>query len=151
MAIPLKPAPDVLELMRVIWALDHALQSRSKAMASALGVTGPQRFVLRVVEDAPGISSGQLAEYLHLHPSTLTGVLQRLDQRKLLRRKKDPRDARRMQLELTPAGRKVLKNKRTSVEAVVRLAIGREKKDQVATALEVLKRITSALETAPAL
>lgn len=150
MAIPLKSAPDVLELLRVIWALDHALQSRSKAMATAFGVTGPQRFVLRVVEDAPGISSGELAEYLHLHPSTLTGVLQRLDQRKLLRRKKDPKDARRMLLELTPAGRQVLKNKRTSVEAVVRRAIGREKREHVGTALEVLKRITSELETAPA-
>lgn len=149
MAIPLKSAPNVLELMRVIWALDHALQSRSKAMASTLGVTGPQRFVLRVVEDAPGISSGELAEYLHLHPSTLTGVLQRLDRRKLLRRKKDPADARRVLLELTPAGRRVLKSKGASVEAVVRLAIAREKKEQIGTALEVLKRITSALESAP--
>src|SRR6185503_3710439 len=101
MDIPLKRGTDVLELMRVIWALDHALQSRSKAMARTLGVTGPQRFVLRVVERHPGISSGALAEYLHLHPSTLTGVLQRLDDRGLLERRRDPEDARRVLLELT--------------------------------------------------
>lgn len=149
MAIPLKPSTDVLELMRVIWALDHALQSRSKAMARALGVTGPQRFVLRVVERSPGISSGELAEYLHLHPSTLTGVLQRLERRGLLGRTKDPRDARRVLLQLTAAGKRVLSRRRSSVEAVVRLAIGRESRAQVAAAAEVLRRITSALESAP--
>jgi DNA-binding MarR family transcriptional regulator len=147
MSIPLKPATDVLELMRTIWALDHALQSRSKAMARSLGVTGPQRFVLRVLERSPGLSSGELAEYLHLHPSTLTGVLQRLETRRLLERKKDPLDGRRVLLWITAAGKKVLQKRRTSVEAVVRLAIGKEKKDVLAQAAEVLKRITSALET----
>jgi DNA-binding MarR family transcriptional regulator len=149
MRIPLKPATDVLELMRVIWALDHALGSRSKAMARTLGVTGPQRFVLRVVERSPGISSGRLAEYLHLHPSTLTGVLQRLEGRALLRRTKDPTDARRALLQLTPAGKRVLAKRRSSVEAVVQLAIGREQRAALAQATEVLKRITSALERAP--
>jgi DNA-binding MarR family transcriptional regulator len=149
MSIPLKPATDVLELMRVIWALDHALQSRSKAMARSLGVTGPQRFVLRVVERSPGTTSGELAEYLHLHPSTLTGVLQRLEQRKLLTRERDPRDARRVRLALTPRGKEVLNRRRASVEAVVRQAIGREERAAVSTAVEVLRRLTSALEDTP--
>ncbi len=148
MPIPLKSPPAVLELMRVIWALDHALQSRSKAMANALGITGPQRFVLRVLELAPGISSGELAEYLHLHPSTLTGVLQRLERRKLLSRRRDPNDARRVLLELTSAGRRVLKKRIASVEAVVRTAISRERGEEIDTAVEVLQRLTSALETA---
>ena len=146
MSIPLKPDTDVLELMRVIWALDHALHSRSKAMASTLGVTGPQRFVLRVVQRAPGISSGALAEYLHLHPSTLTGVLQRLTTRGLLSRKRDPKDARRALLALTPKGKKVLERRGASVEAVVRTALGRQRRGDVDTAAEVLRRITSALE-----
>jgi DNA-binding MarR family transcriptional regulator len=149
MPIPLKPATDVLELMRVIWALDHALQSRSKAMARALGVTGPQRFVLRMVERAPGSSSGELAEYLHLHPSTLTGVLQRLEGRGLLKREKDPKDARRIRLALTARGKQVLQKRRSSVEAVVSLAISREERGALLAAAEVLRRITSALEDAP--
>ena len=150
MAIPLKSTPNVLELMRVIWALDHALQSRSKAMANAIGITGPQRFVLRVVELNPGIASGALADYLHLHPSTLTGVLQRLERRRLLSRRRDPSDARRVLLELTAGGRRVLKQRTASVEAVVRDAIARERGQALAAASEVLKRITSALENAPA-
>lgn len=132
--------------MRVIWALDHALQSRSKAMARSLGVTGPQRFVLRVVERNPGITPGALADYLHLHPSTLTGVLDRLVKRGLLTRARDPRDARRGLLGLTDSGKKTLAKKAVSVEGVVRGALAREKPELVDVATEVLKRITSALE-----
>ena len=70
-----------LEFMRSLWALDHALQSRSKAMAAALGVTGPQRMVVRLVGRFPDIAAGSLAELLMVHPSTLTGIVQRLESR----------------------------------------------------------------------
>ena len=75
----------VLDFMRLIWALVHALQSASKRMATKVGMTGPQRLVIRIVGQRPGLSAGELAEILHVHPSTLTGVLQRLGQRGLIR------------------------------------------------------------------
>ena len=65
--------------MRLLWAVDHGLQRRSKRMAATLGVTGPQRLVIRIVGRFPGISAGRLASILHLHPSTLTGILRRLE------------------------------------------------------------------------
>src|SRR5664279_719632 len=39
----------VLDFMRLIWALDHGLQSLSKRMQATLGLTGPQRVALRVL------------------------------------------------------------------------------------------------------
>ena len=62
--------PEVLQFMRLLWAIVHALQMRSKEMSKVFGVTGPQRLVLRVVGLFPGVSPGALAEILHLHPST---------------------------------------------------------------------------------
>ena len=98
---------SVLEFMRLIWALDHGLQSLSKRMHASFGLTGPQRVTLRVLGRRPGISAGTLAEILRLHPSTLTGILHRLERRELVRRSHDPRDRRRTRLELTPRGRKL--------------------------------------------
>lgn len=97
---------EVLEFLRVIWQLDHALQRTSKWMEATLGVTGPQRLVLRIVSQYPGMLAGELAEVLHLHPSTLTGVLRRLEDQGLLRRRADPNDARKSRLSLTAKGRK---------------------------------------------
>jgi DNA-binding MarR family transcriptional regulator len=98
------PLTDTLEFMQRLWALSHALERRSKQMAGAIGVTGPQRLVLRVVGLHPGMSAGDLAAILHVHPITLTRVLQRLATQKLLIRAADRAVRRRVVLRLTPRG-----------------------------------------------
>jgi DNA-binding MarR family transcriptional regulator len=141
--------PFQLKLLQVLWALDHALNARSKKMGATLGVTGPQRTVLRLVALTPGISSGELAELLHLHPSTLTGVLERLVRRGLLERKRDPFDARRALLRVTAGGQRLLQHRKGTIEELVRIALQKESKASVRTAMEVLQRITSALDDGP--
>ncbi len=138
----------VLEFMQLLWAVDHGLQSRSKRMEATLGVTGPQRMVIRVVGGSPGIGAGELARVLHLHPSTLTGVLRRLEERGLIRREVSPADARRAVLHLTATGRKVDATRSGTVEEVVRRALGRVPRARVAAAAEVLRAL--AAELAPA-
>src|SRR5437899_7072059 len=101
------PLGAVLDFMRLLWAVDHSLQSASKRMESTFGVTGPQRLVVRIVGRFPGIAAGRVAEILHVHPSTLTGILKRLEARGVLQRRADPRDGRRALFSLTPRGRKL--------------------------------------------
>jgi MarR family transcriptional regulator, organic hydroperoxide resistance regulator len=115
----------VLAFMRTLWALDHALQSASKRMESRSGVTGPQRLVIRIVGRHPGISAGEVSEILHLHPSTLTGVLKRLGARGLVERRADPLDARRALLFLTARGRSVDAQRAGTVENAVRHVLHR--------------------------
>lgn len=93
--------------MRTLWALDHALATRHRQIALRYGVTGSQRLVVRIVGQKPGVSAGQVARVLHVHPSTLTPTLQSLVQQGLLRRAPDPRDRRRSVLWLTRRGQRV--------------------------------------------
>ena len=44
---------ETVEFLRLVWAVDHALQTTSKRMARSLGVTGPQRLVVRIVGRVP--------------------------------------------------------------------------------------------------
>lgn len=115
--------PDVLRFMQLLWAVAHGLERASKRMRGEMGVTGPQRLVLRVVGLFPGLSAGELAAILHLHPSTLTGVLRRLVEQGLLRRRADARDRRRAVLRLTPRGARVNAASRGTVESAVAGAI----------------------------
>jgi DNA-binding MarR family transcriptional regulator len=110
----------VLEFMRALWALDHAFQSASKRMEARLGVTAPQRIVVRIVGRFPRISAGEVADILHVHPSTLTGVLKRLEARGVIVRTADPRDGRRALLALTARGRELDQLRSGTVEAAVR-------------------------------
>jgi DNA-binding MarR family transcriptional regulator len=137
-----EPLGDVIEFMRLLWGLDHGLQSTSKRMGRELGITGPQRLVIRLVGRYPGISAGRLAEILHLHPSTLTGVLARLIDRGALVRDADPNDARRALFKLTAAGKKLDQSKAGTVESRVRRVLGRLPDSKVAAAREVLSALS---------
>ena len=139
------PLGDVLEFLRVVWQLDHALQRVSKQMGASIGVTGPQRLVLRIVGRFPGIPAGQLASILHLHPSTLTGVLKRLEDQALLQRRADAQDARRALLELTEQGRRLDVEASGTVEAQVARVLARTPGHKVRAARELLGQIATAL------
>ena len=128
------PLEDRLTFMRALWRVAHALQKTSKRMSLELGVTGPQRLVLRVVGLSPGVSAGDLARVLHVHPSTLTGVLQRLTGQHLLQRVTDEADRRRSILRLTPAGARVNARRGGTVEHAVSRALARlNRRDRAAT------------------
>jgi DNA-binding MarR family transcriptional regulator len=139
----------VLDFMRALWALDHALQSASKRMETRLGVTAPQRLVVRIVGRFPGISAGEVAEILHVHPSTLTGVLKRLEARGIVSRRADPRDARRALLALTARGRELDRLRSGTVEAVVRRVLQRLPPGSARSARALAEALTSALDTPP--
>jgi len=137
---------DVLEFMRVLWQLDHALSRTSKRMTATLGVTGPQRLVIRIVGRFPGLPAGQLARLLHLHPSTLTGIMKRLEKQGLVRRRVDPGDARRSLFGLTAKGRAFDIEVEGSVEECIARALRTTPSHKLAAARELLEDIASRLE-----
>jgi MarR family transcriptional regulator, organic hydroperoxide resistance regulator len=136
---------EVLDFMRLIWALDHSLQKASKRMNATIGVTGPQRLVIRILARFPGIAAGQVARLLHVHPSTLTGVLKRLEREGLIRRRPDPSDGRRASLGITDRGRRVDAVRAGTVEAAVRRVLSNTPRAKVATARQLLITLAEAL------
>ena len=139
------PLGAVLDFMRLLWSVDHALQSSSKRMESTYGITGPQRLVVHIVGRFPGIAAGRVAEILRVHPSTLTGILKRLEARGMLQRKSDPRDARRALFGLTSKGRKLDTPRTGTVEQAVRRVLAKDP-EKVAAAQEVLAGLTEELD-----
>jgi DNA-binding MarR family transcriptional regulator len=140
------PPGATLQFMQRLWAVDHGLQSRSKRMLATLGVTGPQRLVLRMLGRTPGLSAGELAAVLHLHPSTLTGILQRLEHLGLVSRTTAAADRRRVVLRLTTAGRSIDRARAGTVESAVRATLQRASPAAVATTIGVLSQLVLELD-----
>ncbi len=138
--------PEVLAFMQLLWAVVHGLEKVSKRMGGEIGVTGPQRLVLRVVGLFPGMSAGDLASILHVHPSTLTGVLQRLVDQRLLARADDPLDRRRAVLRLPPRGARANAVRRGTVEAAVAEALAGVGARDLAATRRVLERLANQLQ-----
>jgi MarR family transcriptional regulator, organic hydroperoxide resistance regulator len=137
--------PDVLQFMRLLWALDHDLQRTSKRMLRGLGVTGPQRLALRLIGEFPGISPGELAALLHVHPSTLTGILARLLDRQLIVRDTYADDARRSVLRLSRRGARVNAIRTGTVEDAVEAVLRRTSRADQRCVARVLRQLAQAL------
>lgn len=131
--------------MRALWEVDHALFSASKRMKSRLGVTGPERLVIRIIGQFPAITPTELAVVMHLDPSTLTGLLHRLAQRRLVSRNADAEDARKSHLRLTADGEAVDRIRSGTVEAGVRAALDALPPQDVATTVAVLGALSRVL------
>ncbi len=128
----------VLDFLRLWWSVDHQMNATSKHMERTLGVTGRQRLVIRVVGAHPGTTSGGIARLLHVHPSTLTQVLRRLETRVFLTRFSDPKDARLARFRLTALGATMNDVEVGTVEAAVARALARLSPHEVAGARTVL-------------
>lgn len=140
------PAPDpVLEFIRLMWAVDHELQSLSKRMVGRMGLTAPQRLALRFVGRQDGITLGALADLLHLHPGTVTGIVRRLEEMGLVTRTRSREDTRRVHLALTAAGTVLNRRRQGTVEAAVRRVAGAVPRAELEHAARVLADVAREL------
>jgi DNA-binding MarR family transcriptional regulator len=73
--------------------------------AKRLGVNRTDLHCLNAIENAGGLTAGQLAAEAGLTTGAVTGVVDRLERVGLARRVPDPGDRRRVQIEVTPAFR----------------------------------------------
>ena len=139
------PMGQVLSFMRLLWAVTQGVESTSKRMLAQIGVTGPQRMVLRIVGDFGPIYPGDLAGILHVDPSSLTGVLARLETGGFLKRRRDPRDGRRALLTLSAAGKRMNSQREGTVEAAVQRALARTTKARLLATEALLKALADEL------
>lgn len=136
---------ETLQFMQLLWNLAHVLEVRSKLMARTIGVTGPQRLVIRLLGQREFLSARQIATTLGMHPSTLSGILRRLELQGSIERSVDPTDRRRARFVLTAKGSKIDSERKGTVEASVRQALARIEDDQLAAAMLALRTLIDEL------
>ncbi|HEU4737228.1 MAG TPA: MarR family transcriptional regulator [Solirubrobacterales bacterium] len=71
--------------------------------ADRLGVNHTDLHCLNAIENAGGLTAGELAAELGLTSGAVTGVIDRLERAGFARRVPDPADRRRVKVEVTPA------------------------------------------------
>jgi len=130
---------ETLQFMQVLWALHHGLEMSSKRMETTLGVTGQQRLVIRMIGSFPGITGGALARLLHLHPSTMTGLLKRLERRGMIeRRSHTGGDRRLVAFFLSLRGVRLDSRRRGTIESMMTSVLASLPPQRVAAARDVL-------------
>jgi DNA-binding MarR family transcriptional regulator len=77
-------------LRRVVQVV-HGYSKRSKQVG---GLTGPQLWAIKVLAASAPIMVSELARRMYLHPSTVIGILDRLESRGLVKRTRSTEDRR---------------------------------------------------------
>ncbi len=82
--------------------------SRFAERLEPLGLTPPQAGLMRQVAQTPGQSQRALADALAVHATRLVSLVDDLESRGLIERRRDPDDRRNQRLHLTPAGHEMM-------------------------------------------
>ncbi|MBU2644584.1 MarR family transcriptional regulator, partial [bacterium] len=78
------------DLRRIMRAVDLY----SKQLSIKYAITAPQLVCLLTIVESKMITVAALAKKIHLSPSTVIGILDRLEDKKLIARKRDVKDRR---------------------------------------------------------
>lgn len=129
-------------------ALSRALAGQLTAELQPIGLTPAQWAVLQYVTEQPGMHQERIAVDLGADAATLTGVLNRLQAKGLVRRSPDPADGRRRLVEPTDEGDGT--DGSAAAEAVNDRALAGFTAMERATLAGFLKRLQANLATQPA-
>ena len=97
----------LISLRRIIRATDL----HSKKLVKFYGLTGPQLILIEVIAREGEISIGKLARHVSLSQATVTNIVERLEQKEIVIRRKEEQDKRRVDVSLTDTARDILERK----------------------------------------
>lgn len=103
-----KSISDSQAVIDCIRQIVHALELGSRAAEKSVGLSGAQLFVLQTLAGSDALSINELAAKSYTHQSSVSTVVSRLVQARLVKRVRSRRDARRVELTVTAAGRRIV-------------------------------------------
>lgn len=95
----------IREVMDNLRRVFQVINDHSKLAKSTTGFTGPQLWALKVLAEHASLRVTDLATRMYLHPSTVVGILHRLEVKSLVERRRLHGDRRVVLVELTAAGK----------------------------------------------
>jgi DNA-binding MarR family transcriptional regulator len=99
----------ISEIMQSLRRIFKAIQDYSHEVSIRFGITGPQLWTLKTMSQDRNLSLSELSKRMYLHPSTITGVIDRLEKRGYVSRDRDREDRRVIKVQLTPKGKRLAK------------------------------------------
>lgn len=100
--------PRATEALVAIRRILRAAEFASRDLARSSGLTASQVVVLQIVAREGEAGAGAIAQAARLSQATVTALLDKLEARRLVERKRDPDDRRRVDVTLTEEGRRRL-------------------------------------------
>jgi DNA-binding MarR family transcriptional regulator len=134
---------EVIHLMR---KLMQAGERYTKELNKKYGVSAPQVACLMALLDNGPISPSQIAKKIMVESSTVTGILDRLEQKGLVARTRVSVDRRVITIELTETGRRLAENAPPPIQHKIVKGLRKIDEGDRARIIEALGRMTEMID-----
>lgn len=104
------PASTIVQVVGALRRIIRAVDLHSRVLVQRYRLTGPQLVVLKAISDGRPSSVGEIARTVHLSQATVSGILDRLESRGLVRRARSRDDRRRVVVSLSAAAEETLRS-----------------------------------------
>lgn len=136
-----------LRIIHALRQLARVLDIHSRRLAAKKHVTSAQLFCMRMLATDGVDTATEVARKVHLSPSTVVGILDRLEEKDLIERRRDTRDRRVVRITLTGSGRELLERTPHPVQDLLakqKDGLSVAEADRIADSLEDLVRLLGA-------
>jgi DNA-binding MarR family transcriptional regulator len=122
----------------LVYRVERRVRTRLDQATRAHGVTTTEYVALSVLRDRDGMSSAELARWAFVTPQAMNLVVSALEERRLVRRRPDPKHRRVLRASVSSKGRKVLERcdeAMDQIEADMLRGLSAEEADALRSAL----------------
>jgi len=137
---------EISETVQSLRRIVKTLEDYSQQVSGEFGITGPQLWALKTISEHDVLPLGQLSKKMYLHPSTVTGVVDRLESKGYVARGRDATDRRIVTVSLTAAGRALVRKAPSPVQGKMIYGLRKLKRDELHVIHESLRKLAEIVE-----
>lgn len=135
-----------LRVLQAIRRIIRGVDLHSRRLAAEHDITGPQLLCLGAIRENEPATATVLARAIHLSPSTVIGILDRLEAKGLIVRERETRDRRIVRVSLTGAGRTLVESSPSPLQDRLATAMRALPETELASMAASLERIVELME-----
>lgn len=135
--------------LRVLQSLRRIIRSvalHSRKLSMQHNITGPQLACLLAVNEHGPLTVSSLAREVHLSPSTIVGILDRLEQKVLVLRQRSSQDRRVINIAITTKGRELANSAPSPLQDTLAKALQKLPEIEQASIVLSLEKIVALME-----
>jgi DNA-binding MarR family transcriptional regulator len=134
------------EVLVALRRIMRAIDLHSRQLIGKYGISGPQLLILQELASLGEVPTGTLATAVSLSQATVTGIMDRLEKRGLVTRRRDHADKRRVLVTVTADGKRLLLAAPPPLQQSFVREFSRLKEWEQSLILSSLQRVVSMME-----
>jgi DNA-binding MarR family transcriptional regulator len=136
----------IAEVMQSLRRIIRAIQDYSHEVSNKFGITGPQLWALKTISQSESLSLSELSKTMYSHPSTITGVVDRLEKKGYVVRSRDKKDRRVISVRLTPKGKRLSRGTPNPIQGKMIYGLGKLRKEELNSIYDSVSRLVEIME-----